>query len=357
MKTLTNLLADVRAYLEGYVTFPNPDYSLIAALWAVGTYLWQSVDAYPYLVITAATKRSGKTRFAELLGFLSRNPFAVAGVTAPTVFRAIKSKEPTLIIDEAESLSGEGADVMRAVLNVGHRKGQSIPRTNGRGEIEQWPAYCPKVFVLIGDVRDTLRDRSIVLTMRRGEPQRRFTFDVAMAEGAALAGKLKEWAKAHHAEIVDRYERHTGLDFLNDRDEEMWVPLFAICDVLQPDLVGYLKRVAVDAATEKTAVARRHVDLKMAEADLEEEEYSERLLHDLVTVLNGDREIFTAEALARLLALDTGPWRKFRGVGLTPIDMGNLLGKHGVRPKPVRRGKQVARGYRGADVRKAAEKL
>lgn len=350
-------IAEVRAFLEGYVAFPNPDYSLIAALWAVGTHAYKQFDAFPYLVVTAATKRSGKTRLMEMLSFITHHAFPCAGVTAATVFRAIKSKEPTLLIDEAESMGGEGADVMRAVMNVGYRRGQSIPRTDKHGEIEQWPAYCPKAFVLIGDVRDTLRDRSIMLTMRRGEPQRRFTFDVAMAEGTGLHGEIVKWAKTHADALGERFQRHAGLPFLTDRDEELWTPLFAVCEELAPELVTYLRRVAVDSATEKTAVARRLVDLKGAESAAEEEEYGVRLLRDLLTVMNGDSYVFTADALARLLALDVGPWRKFRGVGLTPIDMGNLLGAHGVRPKPVRSGKRVLRGYQRAAVEKAVKNL
>ena len=137
------LFAEMKDFITGYVTFPNDDdYALVASLWAAATYLWPHFDAFPYLVITSDTKRSGKTRFSEILSFLCSNSRNMAGMTAATVFRTIRDEQPTMFIDEAESLSGESADTMRTVLNVGYRRGQTIPRVE-KNRVVQWPAYCP----------------------------------------------------------------------------------------------------------------------------------------------------------------------------------------------------------------------
>jgi hypothetical protein len=368
----------LQAFIERYVTFSNPDYSFVGALWATATHLFPKpqqdpdtknwtlpavpFDAFPYLVITSDTKRSGKTRFSEILSFLCNRPKAVAGATAAAIFRYIETVCPTLINDEAELLAGEGASVMRSVLNVGYRRGQMIPRGDG-DTVAEWATYCPKVFVLIGDVYDTLRDRSIVVRMQRAAAVERFVFEKARSEAALLLSQIVAATTKHKDAIAEAYAAHKGLPFLSDRDEEIWLPLFAVCQILAPDRVEELKRVAVDMATEKTAPKRRYVDLAdEAEAAADTKEYSERLLRDLLSVFkSGERALHTNDALARLHDVTTGPWRKFRGVGLTAIDLSNLLGRFaGVEPVLIKIGGKkgkVARGYHRVTIEKAAKTL
>ena len=342
------LLTDVEAYLSRYVTFTTPDHAFAGALWAAATYLWPHFDAFPYLHITAATKRAGKSRFMEVLSFVSSNPRTIAGMTPATVFRLIRDENPSLFMDEAESLSSEAAGMMRSILNVGYRKGAVIPRM-GKTGVEEWPAYCPKAFISIGDVYDTLRDRSIVVTMRRGEAPTRFLYEPAKLDGNELGGRLKSALEGQQDVILAHYSGSEGLPFLPDRDAEIWQPLFAICEVFAPDRVLALQRVAVDMATEKTVEGRRHSELGGSERDAEDTEYGRRLLRDLLAVMKGDRYVYSTDALPKLFELPTGPWRKFRGVGLSAIDMSNMLSTLDVKPKNIRaaggRGSKVRRGY------------
>lgn len=373
MKTTTNhaaaeLAATVRAmeaYLARYVTFTDgAAYTFALALWAAATHLWPDFDAFPYLTITSDTKRSGKTRLSEVLSFLSANSKNMAGMTAATLFRSIRDDNPTIFIDEAETLSSESADVMRSVLNVGYRRGQTIPRM-GKAGVEEWPAFCPKVFVLIGDVFDTLRDRSIIIRMQRGQAPSRFLYEPAKADGEGLRDQVHEHVSTYKDRIIDAYMTHAGLSFLQDRDEEIWLPLFAVCAVLCPDRVTELTRVAVDMATEKSVTARRHTEIQMqaAEREASDTEYSERLLTDsaLVFLTSKHKHMHTHALLDALHALPTGPWRKFRGEGLSAIDMANLLDRYGVKPRLVRggtgRASKVGRGYRRADIDAAAKQL
>jgi hypothetical protein len=358
---LSQLLTDVESYLLRYVTFTTPDYAFAGALWAAATYLWPHFDAFPYLHITAATKRAGKSRLMELLSFVSSNPRTIAGMTPATVFRLIRDENPTLFMDEAESLSSEAAGMMRSILNVGYRKGAVIPRM-GKTGVEEWPAYCPKSFISIGDVADTLRDRSIVVIMQRGEAPSRFLYEPARLDGNDLGARLKTALEANQDAILAHYTGDAALDFLPDRDEEIWLPLFAVCAILAPHRVIDLKRVAVDMATEKTVSARRHsgVDVMNSERDAEEEEYARRLVRDLLTVMDGRRHIFSTDALPKLYELPTGPWRKFRGEGLTAIDMSNMLSRFDVKPKNIRadggRKAAVRRGYTRESVIEAMKK-
>lgn len=362
------ILDKIETYLTRYVSFTNKDHRFAASLWVLGTYLWDSFDAFPYLVITSDVKRSGKTRLAEVLGFVSRRPRAFAGMTAAAMFRSIRDEMPTLFIDEAETFSSESATMMRAVLNVGYRRGQTIPRASGKEGIIEWPAYCPKVFVLIGDVYDTLRDRSIIIRMERShETVQRFVYEQAKLEGQEIRDEIQALLNDSatkiarvRQEIVDTYGMSTlNLSFLNDRDEEIWLSLYAICTVLAWERVGELKRVAIDMSTEKTADVRRYVNLFGANQEADDDEHARRLLVDMVTVTGKAKTIFTEDAIKALRAIDIAPWRKFRGEGLTPINMADLLSRFGVSPKLIRvggkgRNAKVARGYKRAALHLAA---
>lgn len=373
--TPRDLLAALAAYIDKYVTFSNPDYSFVSSLWAAGTFMFEKppevgggdvaapdivFDAFPYLVITSDTKRSGKTRYSEILSTLCARVRNYAGATPVTVFRSIKYECPTIFFDEAESMAGEAADMMRQVTNAGYRRGQTVPRASALtpSGVEEWPVYCPKGFILIGDVRDTLRDRAIIIRMQRAEAKERYVYVKAQAKGKDLQVELAKLANAKREDIRDVYTRHKGLDFLTDRDEEIWLPLFALCEVLAPSRVEELKRIAVDMATEKTSPARRYTQIHDAEDTAEAEEYGRRLVRDAATIFHkGERAIFTRDLLPRLHELTTGPWRKYRGEGLTAMAMADMLSPFGLQPHLVKIKGVVARGYHRADIEKVAKGL
>lgn len=361
MSDYTDIIRDLETFIDKYVTLNDPHYKLPLALWIIGTYCYPEFDAYPYMVITSATKRSGKTRLSELISFTCSNPRNFAAMTGPTLFHSIESENPTLIVDEAEKLSSQGATDMRAVLNVGYRKGQTIPRAYG-GKLKEFKTYCPKVFILIGDVFETLQDRSIIVTMKRAEPRARFVYQIAKDEGAGLRERISGAVKLALPAISEAFIESKGLPFLMDRDEEIWTALFSIAKVWCPRRLDDLKVSAVDMATEKTQERRRYVDNSEAEAEAANEEYGKRLLLDLLAAFVGHGHVLsTAKAIEVLRAIPVAPWRKYKGAGIDAHDMSNLLSPFGVRPVRIaigsgRGNQKFYRGYKLADVQQAAKK-
>lgn len=349
MKRDAKIVADTEKFFTSYVAFSESYHPLVAALWTMATHCWPSFDAFPYLVITAAEKRCGKSRLMELLQFTSANSQNMAAVTASAIYGMIANNKPTLFCDEAEKLVSESASLLRTILNVGYRRGQVVVRKVGN-DYKEYETYCPKCFILIGDVNDTLRDRSIILTMKRGEAKNRFTFEQGSATGKALRSVIHSEIGEHEAEISAAYQNHKGLDFLTDRDEEIWTPLFVLCEIFCPSRMEELTIAAVDMATEKTAEARSYVQLlgKTDSQKNEQSEYTERLIRDLYTLLKGEKAIKTSDALEMLKALPTSPWRKFKGEGLTAHSLSAMLDVYGVSPKTIRFSngeKGLAKGY------------
>lgn len=365
-----SVLERLRKYILSYSVLKDSALVIPLSLWIAATYLFEVFDAFPYLVITAKVKRAGKTRLKELIGFTCNVPFNVTGASAAALFRSIKDNKPTILWDEAEELSKEGNSLMRQFLNSGYRKGQSIPRATGEG-VTEWPTYCPKAFVLIGDVFDTLRDRSIVVEMDRMSPEqaknvKRFSYETAKEEGNLIGEELKKVLSENVEAIMEAYNSEE-LSFLTDRDEEIWRPIFAIAKVL--DQATYntktttktrsMKALAVDLATEKTNTERYKPSAEN-EAKLAQEEYGLKLLEDLLSVMpKGIKCLSSVEALKKLHAIDVAPWRKYGGNGLTlnnsaePNSMSALLTPFGIAPKAVRNGNKVVRGFLRSEVERA----
>lgn len=373
-----NAIQKLRAFFESYCHFREPLISLPLAFWVLGTYLFERFDSYPYLIITARVKRAGKTRLSELMGFASNMPFNVSGASAPSLFRKIKDDKPTIIWDEAETLSSEANSLVRAFLNVGYRKGQMIPRATLSG-VTEWPTYCPKIFVLIGDVYDTLRDRSMICEMERGTPGKRFNYETTRAEGLAIAEELRAVAE-ENAEAIEQSYAEIQLPFLTDRDEEIWRPIFAMCTVLAPSELKNMMRIAADLAAEKTN-PHRYIPNEDSELRSALEEYATMAVRDMLVVSRTRPEIVregkkgkkrvlkSMEALAALHDIPTSPWRKYYYAGgdrnkgskaqpgLNANQLGILLGIHRVHSQLYRVADEVFRGYNVAEIEEAAERL
>lgn len=360
-----NLIEKIESYVNSYLTFETEGMSLPIALWMIGTHCFQSFDAFAYVVITSKTKRSGKTRLSEIMSFASSNPMNFSAMTPSTLFRVINPDPkryysesnpfipPTVVFDEAESLSSEAAGTMRSVLNAGYRKGQTVPRTVGQ-DVIQFKVYCPKIFILIGDVFDTLRDRSIVISMMRGEAKRRFLYDDAQQEGAVLRAEIGTEVVKHSKMIVDAYKTNRA-QFLSDRDEEIWAPLFAVCRVLCPNRTRELQRIAVDLCAMKTADKSIYKNLELFESQSEQLEFANRAAVDLLAVINGDKAISSADAVEKMRDLDLSPWRTYRGKGIDQHSLADLIASIGIPAVNIRFGKgradsKVLRGYRRLDV-------
>jgi len=350
------VIQKLRNFITSYSHFADENLVIPLSLWILGTYCYEIFDSFPYLVITAHVKRAGKTRLSELIGFTCSMPFNVAGATAASLFRIIQDNKPTIMWDEAETLSSEASSLTRAFLNVGYRKGQTIPRATGQGVI-QWPTYCPKVFVLIGDVYDTLRDRSIICEMQRGEPKKRFAYETAKEDGDEIAQELKQVVAANIEAIQSAYAE-CECDFLTDRDAEVWRPIFALASVFDRDMYRQLSRIAVDMATEKTADVKRYgyVNQEEQERIVRREEYGRRAISDLLFLTKKVKSIESKNAVTALREIDIAPWRKYEGNGLDMNKLADLVGIFELRPKVIRQGTNVFRGYTQKDISTCAKK-
>ena len=230
------LLDDVHAFLRRYVVMS--EHQLVAVvLWIAHAHAVEAAEATPYLAVTSAEKRSGKSRLLEVLGLAVPRPLATANVSPAALFRVIAQEMPTLLIDESDAIFGgnkERGEELRGLLNAGHRRGAEVVRMVGMGSAmraERFPVFCAKVIAGIGTLPDTVSDRSIVIRLKRrrsGERVERFRLREVAPDGAEIRSRLASWIAPHLDGLADdRPELPAALD---DRAADGWEPLLAIAD-------------------------------------------------------------------------------------------------------------------------------
>ena len=174
------LLGDVRSFIRRFVVLDDHQADALA-LWVAHTHVFDAFGCTPYLAITSAEKRSGKTRLLEVLELLVGEPLPTANISDAALFRVVADKSPTLLMDEVDAIfKSRGREELRGLLNAGYRRGAVAHRMGGANNrnLETFPAYCPKAFAGIGDcLPDTITDRSIPIRLKRrirGEIVERF---------------------------------------------------------------------------------------------------------------------------------------------------------------------------------------
>jgi len=338
MKAGPELLCRTEAFFQRFLVLP-PLGALVLALYSFATHCFQLFDQFAYLVLLSPVKGCGKTRVTETLEGPAANVLLTAGISEAALFRLIETRSPTLVLDEAEALSGksERAEAIRSLLNAGNRADTLVYRCQGPNhELRGFRVYGPKIICAIRVCPETVKDRAIVLWMQKKlptQPVERFIRSRVKPEGEALRKEIAGLVKTAHQEIASAYQ---GLDlaFLPDRDAENWMPLFALATVLAPERLADLH-----------AVAERLTGQKVAED--QDDSLSLRLLGDIQEVWSEDEPtIFTDELLRRLSGVEDAPWG--REVPLDPRKLARMLRPFGLSSQQVRMlgSEKTSKGYR-----------
>jgi 5S rRNA maturation endonuclease (ribonuclease M5) len=343
----TWVVALTESVFDDYLILPR-GVAFIAALWTIGTRIFRQFDCYPYLTVTSPTKRCGKTRFAEILELLCSHPLLSVNVTEAVLFRSIEGDNPpTFIIDEAEALRNRHADrsqYLLSILHAGFKEGAHVLRCVGREhEVKKFSVYCPKVVLAIGNLPDTLVDRSLVVSMRRHlntERVARFRRRLAAQQVSGVVSAIVRWAEKNAGRVAESYQRQ-NLKFLRDREADIWEPLFAIASVAVPDRLKELKETALRLSGEKASL---DVD----------DSLSLRLLSDIRKIFRiaEKKAISTAQLIDKLRGWPDSQW----GEDLTAISLSKMLRPFGISSKQLWVDESNNRGYELEDFKPVFER-
>ncbi len=375
---VAELLTEIEAVIKKHVVLSD-EAAAALAVWVLHTYTFELRDAVAYVAIESPEKRCGKTTLISVLAAMAHKPLIASNITVGALFRAIDVCRPTLFIDEADTfLSGNGA--MRGIINSGntwrtayvlrlarsrrssadHRhpnvgascgvrsaelgKGPNIEHrsavagdamADGTG-LTKYSCWCPKVIALIGEVPDTIADRSIVVKMSR-----KLTSEICAPLTELDAYEIRSKCARFALDAKESMARCDAIrgEGLNDRAADTFDPLYAIARLAGNDWETRLHAAALHltsaARTENTGV---------------------ELLLDIASIFMqcGREKVFIWE-LAATLREGRGGLRSLalRNSAIEEHGIARILRSYGIQPRTLRIGKEVHKGYEADSFREA----
>ena len=218
-------------------------------------------------------------------------------------------------MDEAENLTSrrsERTQSLLALLQAGFKKGAKIPRVGRGREVEFFDVYCPKIVLGIGSFPDTLLDRSIHVLMQRKRPAEQidqFRIRTAREQAEVPRREIQQWSKAEREAVASTYHGQQ-INFVRDREADLWEPIFAIASIAVPRRVEELKQIALRLSgmkakldTDETEGLKLLADVRRVFDALELNAIrTERLLQELRSLPESRWGDLTSYRLSRLLA-------------------------------------------------------
>ncbi|MEU5542077.1 DUF3631 domain-containing protein [Streptomyces sioyaensis] len=337
----SKLLDELRAQISQFVIPPSPEALDAITLWVAATHLQPAWQHAPRLAVVGPAKRCGKSRLLDVLTETVHEPMLTINTTPAAIFRSISEEEPpTLLVDEADTIFGpkvaEKNEETRGLLNAGHQRGRYVTRVVGNDHTpHKFATFAMAAIAGIGDLPDTVMDRSVVIRMRRraeGEKVRPFRSRRDIPALHEMRDRIHAWARPLLEEAAN-LEPDMPVE---DRAADTWEPLVIVADLAG----GRWTRLA------RVACAR----MVTAEVAAEEDHPSgARILADVRRVFFAQREVdslSTGDLLHHLRQDPEAPWAERGRDGLTARELSRMLRDFDIRPGNVRMadGRQL-KGY------------
>ena len=342
---MLTIVDDIREYLTKYVAFNNENHSLILAMWALHTWVFEYQNTTPYIYLSSQEKQSGKSLTLEVLETITKNPVKSTDMTPAVMFRLIDKFKPTIMLDEVDTIfNGKANEHMRGLINTGYKKGGNVYRCDASTELGVVPysTFSPKILAGIDNkcLPDTIADRCIPIKLTRisqedidSDRVETFYAEDAEEEANALLDKMVDATIA----IVDKVSgiRPDEMKNIKPRQWEISRPLVSLAMLIDPsgELESDLKSALVEAFESEDSVQNLSV-LQTVLTDIKE------IFDDMITL--GDKfpdKIHTDAIISKLNEKSGGErWTgKLLSKVLEPIK---------IRPTTIRRGNQVLKGYK-----------
>jgi len=231
----SDVFLPIKEVFEHFIDFANPVHSTLLTLWTIGTYMYPIFEAYPYLYI-GGQKQSGKSKVLDVLSAICHNPTKSSNTSASSMYRSISTNLSTVLIDESETLTGREANPdLRLILNAGYKQNNYVKRTNPDTlKQESFDVYSPKALASINLLDTTLSNRCISLIMLRtkNKEKGRTRINERSLKGGFYIVKLLLLTLQHTLYIADIFDKDEDLSNLNNRANELFLPLLAIASYM-----------------------------------------------------------------------------------------------------------------------------
>ena len=330
------LLDDITHTIQRFIVFDKHQ-AQAAALWVSTCWFIDVIDCAPIALINAPERACGKTQLLTVLAKLAPRTTQASGISPSVLFRMIEAYQPTLFIDEIETVLKDNEE-LRGLINAGHTRDSAyVWRSVSKGddfEPKRFTVWGMKAIAGINAIKlaETVTSRSIVFELRR-KTSSESVERLRRAEAGLfniLASQLARFAEDYAAEV--KQARPLLPDDLGDRDQDNWEPLLQVAHVAG----GHWPDTAL-----KTA-------LRLSSATTKPISSANELLADIQEVFDAKKVIkITTTELINTLCEDTEKsWATYnRGKQLSPKQLSNKLKDYGITSKTIRIGYDTAKGY------------
>ena len=316
---IADLLDATGRWIKRYVSATDAQVDIIC-LFVLYTYAADKFDCAPYLQITSAEKRCGKTRLLETLELLVYMPWSTARTSAAALVRTLNDEHPTLLLDESDAAFGgdkQYSEALRNVLNAGHRRGAKVTLCVGKGSDQKptkFDVFGPKVIAGIGKLPSTVADRSIPIKLERktsAEKLEPFRLRIVRPQVAPLQKMLATWATAERLRhLEDAFPSQPAS--LSDRQQDVSEPLLAIAEYAGNDWGKRARNALVELFRHEVAA---------------DDSLGVRLLRDIKIILGDADRISSMDLCRELNEKEASPWPQFHdGRGVSPADVARVHG-------------------------------
>ena len=331
------LLDEITATIQRFIVLDKYQ-AQTAALWISACWFIDVIDCAPLALINAPERACGKTQLLTVMANLAPKAAQASGISPSVLFRMIEAYQPTLFIDEIETVLKDNED-LRGLINAGHTRDSAyVWRSVAKGD-----DFEPKRFTVWGmkavaginaiKIAETVTSRSIVFELRRKTSsetvERLRRAEPRLFE--TIASKLARFAEDFSNKLSQA--RPDLPDALGDREQDNFEPLLQVAFVAG----GHWPATALNAALTLSGATHTHISTASELlADIQEIFEAKSLLkistNDLITALCEDTE---------------KSWVTYnRGKQLTPRQLSNKLKDYGIASKTIRiNGYETAKGF------------
>lgn len=258
--------------LEYYLDLPERTEYTLYSVWIMMGYIYPIFNAVPFINLTGF-KESGKSKLMAFFQQLCFNAESTNNTSTAAMFHIVEQNMSTVLIDEAEKLTGiEKEPDLRLLLNACYKKGGSVTRWNpDTKKAERSYTYVPVAIAAINPLEPALHSRSVSRVM----------FKTVTDKGSRdLTDQSYDWQSIRNrlyrfifsgVEEIEIIYHTDNLSNLNCRNLEKWKPLLSIGRYLdnhggEGRIFEDLRKLAEeeqeegDSLTETEEIALRAVD-------------------------------------------------------------------------------------------------
>lgn len=330
------LLNDLVEFILRFMSLTRHQ-ATVCALWVIHTHAMAAAMFTPYLNISSALLRCGKTTLLEILSLLVANPWLTGRVTAAVLVRKTDQGHPTLLLDESDAAfrgNSEYNQALRGILNSGYERGGTYSmcvRMGGDWVAKDFSTFGPKAIAGIGKLPDTVDDRSIPMRLKRklpGEECEKFIKRQVRPEADALRARVVEWVKRNVKKF--REAEPDMPDELGDRQQDVCEPLIAIADCGGGEWPERARKALVTLLTSNVT---------------REDPQAVGLLADIRSYFEQDdaKRVKSADLVKHLASNEESPWKE---LPLTVTALARMLKPFEIRPRDLRFDDGIFKGYR-----------